>query len=258
MALVRQCPVCPRVLRPRSLDPNASARSLREHIRTKARECAAHHLVRDRLFGAASAVCPVCAERFPCGEDTCEHITSAQDEAHAALREGSGLLPMQARALVPRDPGRATQTRRRSRALYSAAKSGRADEVARCLLAEDVNPNATYDDGFTALMTASEAGHESVVDVLLRHPKCDINVANRYGQSALCLAAINGRLDVVLRLLQDDRVDAQSHGGGLSVAEKARRAGFNTVADILAQAAKGHQVSQILQVISRVKISKEG
>ena len=257
MALVRQCPVCPRVLRPRSLDPDASARSLREHIREKARVCAAHQLVRDRLFGA-SAVCPVCTERFPSAEDACEHITSAQDEAHAALREGSGVLPMQASALAPpRDPGRATHRDKRalSRALYSAAKSGRADEVVRCLLAEAVNPNAKHDDGFTALMTASEAGHESVVDVLLGHPKCDVNAANHYGQSALCLAAINGRLDVVLRLLQDDRVDVESLGGGLSVAEKARRAGFNTVADILAQAAKGRQVSQILQVTSRVKIS---
>ena len=72
--------------------------------------------------------------------------------------------------------------------------------------------------------TASEAGHEGVVDVLLSHGTCKINQRNHYGQTALCLAAINGRTDVVLRLLQCEGVDVECVGGGLSVAEKARRA----------------------------------
>jgi hypothetical protein len=267
MSLVRQCPVCPRVLRPRSLDPDASARSLRQHLKTKARECEVHRLVSDSLFHGPWAACPVCAETFSSVEDACGHITAVQDEVHAALREAhnSGISPWRLRAAgfaereAERDTTRqqAFAARRErqgralaARALYSAAKSGRADEVVQCLLAQDVDPNATHDDGFTALMTASEAGYEAVVDALLRHPKCEINVQNRYGQSALCLAAINGRLDVVLRLLQDERVDAESVGGGLSVAEKARLAGFNTVADIIASAAKGGQVSAILEAVT--------
>ncbi len=252
MALVRLCPACPRVLRPRSLEPDASARSLRQHLSTKARECAVHRLVRDSLFAGPCAACPVCAETFSSVEDACEHITAAQDGVHAALREGSGVPPELGRVQATVAANRRVRQARTlaARLLYSAAKSGRADEVVQCLLMENVNPNATHDDGFTALMTASEAGHEGVVDTLLRHPKCEINTQNSYGQSALCLAAINGRLDVVLRLLQDERVDAECVGGGLSVAEKARLAGFNTVADIIASAAKGRQVSQILQAVT--------
>jgi ankyrin repeat protein len=98
-------------------------------------------------------------------------------------------------------------------------------------------------------MTASEAGHEAVVDLLLEHNSCNINARNSYGQIALCLAAISGQVLVVLRLLQDERVDVECVSGGLSIAEKTCSAGFTELANILASAARQSQVANIMHAV---------
>ena len=169
--------------------------------------------------------------------------TSAEQENR---RIEAGAVVAQAQATSTRFNNR---VRYRSSALYAAAKSGRADEV-RLLLSHGLDPNSGGEDGFTPLMTASEAGHVEVVEVLLDHEKCDLNFRNNYGQTALCLAAINGREHVALRLLQEEHVVVESTAGGLSIAEKTRRAGFTRLADILASATKDQQVGLILHAVT--------
>lgn len=255
MSLFRECPACFKVLRPRSLDPDESWKSLRRHIRDKAQGCAAHDVLRASIFGNTGRPhCPGCSQVFESALDAYEHFCAAQDEAHTAdaLLQQETEAQQRIAAAAARAEVRSqkkAEVRRKSISLFSAAKSGRTDEVLQWL-AEGLDPNATHDDGYTPLMTASEAGHEAVVSALLDSKKCKINAQNSYGQSALCLAAIKGHLEVVLRLLQDDAIDVECPGGGLSVAEKARRAGFENIADILASAAKGHQVTTILQALT--------
>ena len=95
-----------------------------------------------------------------------------------------------------------------AKALYGHAKGGRADLVATILRdgAVAVNPNGGGEDGFTPLMTASEAGHAEVVHLLLGDRRVHPNAKNTYGQTALLFAAQKGRADVVGALLRCPRL----------------------------------------------------
>jgi ankyrin repeat protein len=56
-------------------------------------------------------------------------------------------------------------------------------------------------DGVTPVYMASQNGHTSVVDVLLRHG-ADPNLANHDGFTPLCIASQNGHTSVVDVLLR--------------------------------------------------------
>jgi hypothetical protein len=60
---------------------------------------------------------------------------------------------------------------------------------------------------------------------------------------------IGGQVLVVLRLLQDERVDVERVSGGLSIAEKTRRAGFTELANILASVTRQSQVANIMHAV---------
>ena len=251
MSLYVHCPACPRILRPRSNDPEACWASLKQHLKTVGSRCASHKRAREAFFARTPARCPVCSEGFSSAKEAVIHCCSAPDEAHVAFRSAPPAR-MDAHEAVVREQKEAaviTAALKLASKMYAAAKSGRSDEV-MAHLRNGADPNGGGEDGFTPLMTACEAGHEAVVDVILNHGACQINQRNRYGQTALCLAAINGRTAVVLRLLQDEGVDVECVGGGLSVAEKARKAGFTGLADILAHAATNKQVGKILLAVT--------
>ena len=220
MAPFINCPACPRVLRPRSNDPEACWKSLKQHVKHLGNHgvCLSHKRISEAMFQHPSrATCPVCCELFTSFKDAVVHLSSAQDEAHLAFRgihvivEDDNNVEMRAAIALSLAPGNGTVNQRhstlhrahsttaltRASGLYAAAKSGRTDAV-RTFLCDGADPNGGGEDGFTPLMTASEAGHEGVVDVLLSHGTCKINQRNHYGQTALCLAAINGRTEVVL------------------------------------------------------------
>jgi len=99
-------------------------------------------------------------------------------------------------------------------------------------------------------MTASEAGHVEIVNVLINEfPRTDINLRNAYGQTALHFAAQNGRGAVVKALLQTSRIDVEALCSGKTPAEAARRAGFHEVADMLAAAASDAQTARCMEVL---------
>jgi ankyrin repeat protein len=69
------------------------------------------------------------------------------------------------------------------------------------LLNAGADVNAQDDEGFTALMEASQFGHEDAVMVLLRAEGINVDSKERYGWTALMLACSRGRLGVVHLLL---------------------------------------------------------
>ncbi|TPX75968.1 hypothetical protein CcCBS67573_g02756 [Chytriomyces confervae] len=84
-------------------------------------------------------------------------------------------------------------------ALHNAAAKGFQDIVALILAAQSVNVNAVSRTGFTALMSAAANGHSSIVTLLLAHG-ADPSLTNKYGDSALSLAAQNEHVLIVLIL----------------------------------------------------------
>lgn len=80
-----------------------------------------------------------------------------------------------------------------------AVAADRADEVA-ALLARGMDPDTVDPNGDPALLVASRAGFEPTVDVLLR-AGAKVNARNRFGDSAVMAAAIEGQLAIVKKLV---------------------------------------------------------
>jgi hypothetical protein len=79
-----------------------------------------------------------------------------------------------------------------------AVNNDRAAEV-RTLLQRGVDPNSVNPDGEPALVTAARAGYAATVDVLLAG-RAAVDARNRFGDTALMMASLNGHLVVAKRL----------------------------------------------------------
>jgi len=100
-------------------------------------------------------------------------------------------------------------------ALNMAAKVGNAKMVG-ALLANDVKIDAKNEIGYSALMTASEFGHQDVVNVILAHPDAaeTVNQTGPSQQTALMFAARMRHLEVARALLAAGaNINAQDQGG---------------------------------------------
>jgi ankyrin repeat protein len=69
------------------------------------------------------------------------------------------------------------------------------------LLERGFDPNTHEESGQSALTLAVRERADHVIDALLKHPQLEVNAQNRVGETPLMLAALQGRLDLVRRLL---------------------------------------------------------
>jgi ankyrin repeat protein len=104
--------------------------------------------------------------------------------------------------------------------MISAATAGAFDDFFRAvrtdntgdvvqLLERGFDPNTHEESGQSALTLAVRERADQVVEVLLKHPQLDVNAPNRVGETALMLAALQGRMDLVQRLLSRGAAVAQ-------------------------------------------------
>ena len=98
-------------------------------------------------------------------------------------------------------------------AWLSAASAGAFDDFFRAVRTDDAatvaqlldrgfDPNAHEESGQSALSLAVRERADHVIDALMKHPQLEVNAQNRVGETALMLAALQGRLDLVRRLLE--------------------------------------------------------
>ena len=83
----------------------------------------------------------------------------------------------------------------------NGAWSGQTLAVRSLLESGRVDADMHYQDGTTALMVSSLAGHENVVSLLLEHG-ADVNRSNEAGETALILAATYGFTGVATQLIE--------------------------------------------------------
>ena len=93
--------------------------------------------------------------------------------------------------------------------LIIAVANDRADEVKR-LLARGMDANSVDPNGDPLLFTAARAGYRVTVDVLLA-AKANVNAKNRFGDTPLMAAALNGHLEIV-RKLRTQGADIEPRG----------------------------------------------
>ena len=84
-------------------------------------------------------------------------------------------------------------------ALFDSAGKGDVDAV-KLFLAAGMNPNAANTEGKPALVAATLAGNEAMVDQLL-DGRADVNIKSKDGQTPLMGAAVNGNMRIVNMLL---------------------------------------------------------
>ena len=89
-----------------------------------------------------------------------------------------------------------------------ACQSGKTEIVELLLGNRDINPNLCDLDGESALVLAARNGHVEVVGKLIRHLAIDINEQHKKsGYTPLMVAVRNGHLGVAWRLLRHPDID---------------------------------------------------
>ena len=119
----------------------------------------------------------------------------------------------------------------------NAAIAGNRSVIARFFAeGSDINKRDRY--GQTALMLAAQHGRAEVVRILLEHG-ADLDVTAKYGLSALMLAVSNGHTEVAKQLI-DAGANTQLRGNGApgfagkTAGELAEYGGLTDLADYLA------------------------
>ena len=106
-------------------------------------------------------------------------------------------------------------------ALVAAAKEGNAGEVQRLMKCPEIDVNHADRSRMdtpgvladhTPLYLASQSGHVEVVNILLQHPKVDVNYRDFYNRTALWWASVRGHLEIVKLLVNDSRTDVNLGG----------------------------------------------
>jgi len=100
------------------------------------------------------------------------------------------------------------QTERQITDFTKAAKFDDISEVKE-LLAEGVNPNAVDPKGNPMLLIAIRDKSNKVIDYLLQNKNIDVDLSNKYGETPLMIASIEGDLPIVKTLVLQNhaRVD---------------------------------------------------
>ena len=152
---IAACPVCAKVFRPRNLATSAHD-SVAGHVKQKGRTCALHRAVNEAVGRrqCPAAGCDHCPETREAGW---LHLTLATDAVHRRCK----LAPAAANNNNPSAVvyNEAAAMRSAERQLYALAKAGRVAAIEALVSTGRVNPNAGGEDGFTPLMTATEAGY---------------------------------------------------------------------------------------------------
>ncbi len=85
-----------------------------------------------------------------------------------------------------------------------AAKFDDLSEV-KALLAAGVNPNTVDPKGDPMLLIAIRDKSSKVTEYLLKDQKIDVDLSNKYGETPLMMASIDGNLPVVKTLVQQNK-----------------------------------------------------
>jgi ankyrin repeat protein len=98
-----------------------------------------------------------------------------------------------------------------SHSLLLAASQSSGDLVQRLLMYDAINPNQkAADSDRSPLYNAARKGNLRVVEMLLAHPRLDVNIKDCMGNTPLHSAARAGHIDVIRLLLLRKDIDVQS------------------------------------------------
>ncbi|KAI8780670.1 ankyrin repeat domain-containing protein 50 [Biomphalaria glabrata] len=77
-------------------------------------------------------------------------------------------------------------------------------KTVKCLIDNNAKLNEQDHCGWTALMLASQNGHDDIAKLLMSSKSIDMSLGNSSGQNALIIASIYGRLEILKEILKHD------------------------------------------------------
>jgi len=92
---------------------------------------------------------------------------------------------------------------------FEAAQRGQVEDLKE-ILSHNPNLNVNWRNsqfgGFTALTVACDYGHDSIVSILLAHPRINVNPKDENGWTPFLATCVDGRTSCARLLLKDSRV----------------------------------------------------
>lgn len=290
------CPVCSMPIRSRGLGKNRNLlEKVFTHIRFEALDCAMHRAFDRAMSNISNSSCPAngCNYRFISLPRAWTHFITCTDDAHMRCKTED----VYSKVYYKRSyrSGNSVYNSVQKAANFKKAvlsifpypfnmlfKTVEMNDVkfVKMLIKEGGEINQRDDYWSTPLMIASKNGYSDIVEVLLNKDadviddnyiheemhgeheeserrRCLLNAQNKYGQTALSLAAENNRADIVRKLLSEAGSDGPIdltlvNNAQMTAAQVARHAGNVDIADMIAEANQERQVRVLLKVLQRV------
>ena len=135
---------------------------------------------------------------------------------------------------------------------FISCAQGDVGSVVQHIMEFNIDPNTTLISGITPLMIASSFGNADVLDCLLE-AKADVNSTDQDGYSPLTYAiTCNTSLHIVQCLLEAG-ANPNILAGGVTIVERAREKGEQTICDSLLKCSALHLYKRFIHLVDRIQ-----
>ena len=135
---------------------------------------------------------------------------------------------------------------------FISCTEGDVASVVQHIMEFNIDPNTTLVSGITPLMIASSFGNADVLDCLLES-KADVNSTDQDGYSPLTYAiTCNTSLHIVQCLLEAG-ANPNILAGGVTIVERAREKGEQTICDLLLKYSALHLYKRFIHLVDRIQ-----
>ena len=135
---------------------------------------------------------------------------------------------------------------------FISCTEGDVGSVIQHIMEFNIDPNTTLISGITPLMIASSCGHVEVLECLLE-AEADVNSTDQDGYSPLTYAITgNTSLHIVQCLLKAE-ANPNILVGGVTIVERAREKGKQTICDLLLKYSALHLYKRFIHLVDRIQ-----
>ena len=136
--------------------------------------------------------------------------------------------------------------------LFIACAEGDLGSVIQHIMEFNIDPNTTLISGITPLMIASSFGNADVFDCLLE-AKADVNSTDQDGYSPLTYAITGNTSLHIVQCLLEAEANPNILAGGVTIVERAREKGEQTICDLLLKYSALHLYKRFIHLVDRIQ-----
>ena len=135
---------------------------------------------------------------------------------------------------------------------FISCAEGDVGSVVQHIMEFNIDPNTTLISGITPLMIASSFGNADVLDCLLE-AKADVNSTDQDGYSPLTYAITGNTSLHIVQCLLEAEANPNILVGGVTIVERAREKGEQTICDFLLKYLALHLYKRFIHLVDRIQ-----